>query len=164
MFFKRDRACVSRALLRMGFFSVSFFLKSWAPNTEILVFFFHIFFFVLLELIIKKSSSVYHQKQKSHISQVFFSTTKNDQWSSQLGSIFRRRDEPLCSGWQRWILMSKLSCYYLLELASANPWVVLWSVGQPWIVYNNIFFRHFFHISIIIFFLQIFFSTFFSGV
>jgi hypothetical protein len=95
MFFKRDRACVSRALLRMGFFVLyPFFPKSWAPNTEILVFFFHIFFFVLLGLIIKKSSSVYHQKQKSHISQVFFSTTKNDQWSSQLVSIFRRRDEP----------------------------------------------------------------------
>ena len=94
MFFKRDRACVSRALLRMGFFSVSFFLKSWAPNTEILVFFFTYFFFVLLGIDHQKSSSVYHQKQKSHISQVFFSTTKNDQWSSQLVSIFRRRDEP----------------------------------------------------------------------
>ena len=38
--------------------------------------FFHIFFFVLLGLIIKKSSSVYHQKQKSHISQVFFQQQK----------------------------------------------------------------------------------------
>lgn len=45
MFFKRDRACVSRALLRMGFFLCPFFSKSWAPNTEILVFFFTYFFF-----------------------------------------------------------------------------------------------------------------------
>lgn len=76
MFFKRDRACVSRALLRMGFFLCPFFSKSWAPNTEILVFFFTYFFFVLLGLIIQKSSSVYHQKQKSHISQVFFQQQK----------------------------------------------------------------------------------------
>merc|ERR1712008_487658 len=101
MFFKRDRACVSRALLRMGFFFLCPFFLNRGRRILKFLYFFHIFFFVLLELIIKKSSSVYHQKQKSHISQVFFSTTKNDQWSSQLGSIFRRRDEPLCSGWQR---------------------------------------------------------------
>jgi len=45
---------------------------------------------------------------------------------------------PLCSGWQRWIL-EKWHCYYLLVLASVNPLVGLWSVGQPWNVYNNIF-------------------------
>lgn len=102
MFFKRDRACVSRALLRMGFFFLCpFFLNRGRRILKFLYFFFTYFFFVLLGIDHQKSSSVYHQKQKSHISQVFFSTTKNDQWSSQLGSIFRRRDEPLCSGWQR---------------------------------------------------------------
>lgn len=76
MFFKRDRACVSRALLRMGFFFLCpFFLNRGRRILKFLYFFSHIFF-VLLGLIIKKSSSVYHQKQKSHISQVFFQQQK----------------------------------------------------------------------------------------
>ena len=92
--FKRDRACLSSASKDGIFFFCPFFLNRGSRILKFL-YFFHIFFvFVFLGVDHQKSSSVYHQKQKSHISQVFFSTTKNDQWSSQLGSIFRRRDEP----------------------------------------------------------------------